>query len=161
MVEFVRVKTLASKELAKRNLRKAEERYNRAKAAGLSGAALYGATLGLQLKEGAESDRGNIAWSVLVSGCGTYELSDIADVTGLEVSQVRAAFSNYLVPRAYESQPFFPYSFEYNRKAGTIRMVVAQGAKAALAEALAPRKAATRKQVAIAVAEGTEGGEAA
>jgi hypothetical protein len=152
---FVRVPTLATKDVAKRNFRLAKERYERGKEMLLSGVALHCYVIGLQGKDGAESNRSLIVYSLLVSGIGSYALSDIARVTDLrhkdgsaltqdgKIAAIRTALQSYIVPRAFESQPFFPYTFEYNRRDATVRVLSCEGAKDAREALLAPK---TRKE---------------
>lgn len=156
MVDFVRTKTFATREVATRNLRLAGERAARGKEMGLTGEILAGYILGLRVKDETMSLRAYIAWSILAAGVGTYTLEDIrenANASGVydkgevSIAQVRAAVTSYLVPRAFESQPYFAYSFAYDRGEGTVTLSRLVGAKAALeaGKARKPRKVAEVK----------------
>jgi hypothetical protein len=143
---FTRTKTAATTTVAKRNLRLAKDRFERARAFGYTGVMLHCYVLGLQNKEGNESARALIAYSLLTSGIGTYNISDIAALTQLSEGAVRTALTAYLVPRAFETQPYFPFSFVYNKREAQVSVVAVTGARDAVAALQAPRKA--RKAIA-------------
>ena len=160
MATFVPVKTAATSHVAKRNARLARERFERAKNNNLTGAAFYAAVLGLQARDGAESTRGLIGWTLIANGVGTYDVADLADACACDEAQVRAAVSSYLVPRAFESQPFFPYTFAYSRRDKQVTVSRTQGAREAVSAMLAPPARKARK-VAEALALPAPEGDAA
>jgi hypothetical protein len=144
---FVRTKTAATTVVAKRNFRLARERFERGREFGMTGVTLHCYVLGLQNKEGVESARALIAFSLLTSGIGTYNIADVAAVTGLTEAAVRTALTAYLVPRAFECQPFFPFAFAYNKRDAQVSVVAAQGAKDAATALLAPKERKARKAI--------------
>jgi hypothetical protein len=145
MATFVAQKTAASAHVAKRNARLARERFERAKNNNLTGATFFAAVLGLQARDGAESVRGLIGWTLLANGVGTYEVADLALACDCEEGQVRAAVSSYLSPRAIESQPFFPFAFDYSRKDKQVTVRRVAGASEAAKARLAPPARKARK----------------
>lgn len=143
MGNFVRIQLDArNKQFARGWLKDARERYENGKREKLSGVALHLHVIRVHVasdsKPQNDSYRSAVAYSVLVSGVGTYALADIANTTKLSFAEVRSAIS-YLAIRMAAAQPYFPYTLVYNKVDKTCTLSHCEGAKEERERLLAPR----------------------
>jgi hypothetical protein len=111
------------------------------------------AALNVQRREGTESRRGLVAFGVLANGPGTYSIAEIAKTVSatlgetVSAGQVRADISAHLSPRAFEAQPFFPFSIVLaGRKSDDVIVSHCPGAREAAEALIAPRERKAKKE---------------